>query len=150
MTPSVAPQVAIRTGEADSRSVLKTLSHRELAFEGESVTKRALWALNSGYWDVCGRPGVYFLAFHTYSCPNTMLMMQSRGHVGVTDTPSALNSRVSLRSEDRSANRISSAFRLEKDFLFWVCEARHAALIVKGFNVGSADSEPHSNQMYEK
>lgn len=55
-----------------------------------------------------------------------------------------------IRAEDASANRIASAFRLEKDVLFWVCEARHAALIVKGFNVGSADSEPHSNQMYEK
>lgn len=31
-----------------------------------------------------------------------------------------------------------------------MCEARHTELIVKGFSAGSADAEPHLNQIYEK
>lgn len=110
MTLSVTPRVAIRTGESDSRSVLKTPTTGSLVFDGESVTKRTPQALNSA---VCGRRGVSFLTVsHSQLSRHNVNDAKSGSCVCHRHAISAELRRVSERSNDVSANRISCAFRL--------------------------------------
>lgn len=77
---------------------VKDAHHRELGFwrrKCDETSPTGFKLRLSGVFAVA--VGFHFLTFHAHSCPGIMLMMQSRGHVCVTDTPSALSSDASRR-----------------------------------------------------